>query len=98
MTSSTAAMIMVLLLCAFSTDIYAEPTRHSSQDFQTRASFDLAVQKSMVLRLGKSRLETKSEELNLQCVRLARKEFVRVSDECALGLQPALTELSTIDF
>src|SRR5713101_6708072 len=33
-----------------------------------------------------------SEELNLQCVRLARKEFVRVSDECALGFQPALTE------
>ncbi len=56
MTSSIVAMIMVLLLGAFPTHIYAEPT----QDFQTRASFDLAVQKSMVLKLGKSRVETRS--------------------------------------
>jgi hypothetical protein len=35
--------------------------------------------------------ERLSEELNLQCVRLSRKEFVGVSDECALGLQPVLT-------
>jgi len=56
MTSSIVAMIMALLLGAFPTHIYAEPT----QDFQTRASFDLAVQKSMVLKLGKSRVETKS--------------------------------------
>jgi len=54
------AMIVVLVLCAFPTDIRAEPTLHGSQDFQTKASFDLAVQKSMVLKLGKSRLETKS--------------------------------------
>jgi len=53
-------MIVVLFLCAFPTDIHAEPTLHGSQDFQTKASFDLAVQKSMVLKLGKSRLETKS--------------------------------------
>jgi hypothetical protein len=53
-------MIVVLFLCAFPTDIHAEPTLHRSQDFQTKASFDLAVHKSMVLKLGKSRLETKS--------------------------------------
>jgi hypothetical protein len=53
-------MIAVLFLCAFPRDIHAEPTLHDSQDFQTKASFDLAVQKSMVLKLGKSRLETKS--------------------------------------
>ena len=52
-------MIAVLFLCAFPTDIHAEPLLHS-QDFQTKASFDLTVQKSMVLKLGKSRLETKS--------------------------------------
>ena len=53
-------MIVVLFLCAVPTDIYAEPTLHGSQDFQSKASFDLAVQKSMVLKLGKSRLETTS--------------------------------------
>ena len=53
-------MIVVLFLCAFPTDIHAEPTLHGAQDFQTKASFDLAVQKSMVLKLGKSRLETRS--------------------------------------
>ena len=53
-------MIAVLFLCAFPTDIDAESTLHGPQDFQTKASFDLAVQKSMVLKLGKSRVETKS--------------------------------------
>jgi hypothetical protein len=48
--------IVILLLCALATDIHAEPAR----DFQTRASFELVVQKSQVLKLGKSRLETKS--------------------------------------
>ena len=33
-----------------------------------------------------------SEKLNLQCVCLASKEFVGVSDKCALGLQATFTE------
>ena len=48
-----------ILLAAFATDISAESTL-ASQDFQTKASFDLVVQKSPVLKLGNSRLETKS--------------------------------------
>jgi hypothetical protein len=53
--------IIVLLFCyAFATDIYPEPSQFTSQEFQTRALFNLAVQKSQVLKLGKSRLETKS--------------------------------------
>src|SRR5438105_2347173 len=53
-------LILVLFLCASLVDIHAEPTLHPSRDFQTRASFELAVQKSKVLQLGKTRLETKS--------------------------------------
>ena len=66
--------IVVLFCCAFPTDIYSEPTQPVSAmglmrcvqgvcdetAFQTRALFNLAVQKSRVLKLGKSRLETKS--------------------------------------
>jgi len=66
--------IVVLFCCAFPTDIYSEPTQPVSAmglmrcvqgvcdetAFQTRALFNLAVQKSKVLKLGKSRLETKS--------------------------------------
>jgi len=53
-------IIVLLFCCAFSTDIYSEPSQSTSQEFQTRALFNLAVQKSQVLKLGKSRLETKS--------------------------------------
>jgi hypothetical protein len=53
-------IIGVLVFCAFSTDTYSEPTQSTSQEFQTKALFNLAVQKSKVLKLGKSRLETKS--------------------------------------
>ncbi len=52
-------LIVILSLCAGPADIHAEPAP-TPHDFQTRASFDLAVQKSQVLRLGKSRLETTS--------------------------------------
>ena len=68
------SIIVVLFCCAFPTDIYSEPTQpvsamglmHCVQgvcdetEFQTKALFNLAVQKSKVLKLGKSRLETKS--------------------------------------
>jgi hypothetical protein len=53
--------IMVLLFCcAFATDIYSETSQSTSQEFSTRALFNLTVQKSPVLKLGKSSLETKS--------------------------------------
>ena len=68
------SIIVVLFCCAFPTDIYSEPTQPvpamglmrcvqgvcDETEFQTKALFDLAVQKSKVLKLGKSRLETKS--------------------------------------
>ena len=68
------SVIVVLFCCAFPTDIYSEPTQPVSAmglmrcaqgvcdetEFQTKALFNLAVQKSQVLKLGKSSLETKS--------------------------------------
>jgi len=68
------SIIVVLFCCAFPTDIYSEPTQPVSAmglmrcvrgvcdetEFQTKALFNLAVQKSKVLKLGKSRLETNS--------------------------------------
>ena len=56
---TSTVMIVILVLAAFATDIPAAWSR-TSQDFQTNASFDLMVQKSAVLRLGASRLETQS--------------------------------------
>jgi hypothetical protein len=55
-----AGIIAVLACCAFPTEIYSEPTPSTSKAFETRALFYLAVQKSKVLSVGKSRLETKS--------------------------------------
>jgi hypothetical protein len=53
--------IIVIPSClAFPVDIHSEPSQSTSQEFQTRASFNLAVQKSKVLKLGKSQLEAKS--------------------------------------
>ena len=68
------SIIVVLFCCAFPTDIYSEPTQPvpamglmrcvqgvcDETEFQTKALFNLAVQKSKVLNLGKSSLETKS--------------------------------------
>jgi hypothetical protein len=68
------SILVVLFCCAFPTDIYSEPTQPVSAmglmrcvqgvcdetEFQTKALFNLDVQKSKVLKLGKSRLETKS--------------------------------------
>ena len=68
------SVIVVLFCCAFPTDIYSEPTQPVSAmglmrcvqgvcdetEFQTKALFNLAVQKSQLLKLGKSSLETKS--------------------------------------
>ncbi len=51
--------IALLCLAVFTTDISAETTV-ASRDLQTKASFDLVVQKSPVLKLGSSRLETQS--------------------------------------
>jgi len=56
---TSIVMIVILILAAFATDISAA-SRRTSQDFQTNASFDLMVQKSAVLRLGATRLETQS--------------------------------------
>lgn len=53
-------IMVVLFCCAFPTNIYSGSAPSTPQQFQTSASFSLAVQKSKVLKLGKSRLETKS--------------------------------------
>ena len=67
-------IIAILCCCALPTDIHSEPTQPVSAmglmrcvqgvcdetEFQTKAFFNLAVQKSKVLKLGKSSLETKS--------------------------------------
>ena len=50
---------ILFLAAALPTDIAAE-SNLVAQDFQTKASFDLVVQKSPVLKLGASRLETRS--------------------------------------
>jgi len=51
--------IVILVLAGFATEASAE-SAVASQDLQARASFDLVVQKSQVLKLGTTRLETKS--------------------------------------
>jgi hypothetical protein len=51
--------MVILLLFALTTDLHGA-SAPTAQDFQTKAAFDLAVQKSQVLKLGKSRLDTKS--------------------------------------
>jgi hypothetical protein len=67
-------ILAILCCCALPTDIQSEPTQPLSAmglmrcvqgvcdetEFQTKAFFNLAVQKSKVLKLGKSSLETKS--------------------------------------
>src|SRR5262245_19633545 len=67
-------IIAILCCCTLPTDVYSEPTQPVSAmglmrcvqgvcdetEFQTKALFNLAVQKSTVLKLGNSRLETKS--------------------------------------
>ena len=67
-------ILAILCCCALPTDIQSEPTQPLSAmglmrcvqgvcdetEFQTKALFNLAVQKSQVLKLGKSSLETKS--------------------------------------
>ncbi len=60
MNTRVLGIIAVLFCYAFATDVYSEPNQSSSQEFQTKALFNLTVQKSKVLKLGKSRLETKS--------------------------------------
>ena len=59
-TMRVLGFIVVLFCCVFFTSIYSEPSQSTSQEFQTKALFNLAVQKSQVLKLGKSQLETKS--------------------------------------
>jgi len=54
------SIIVVVFCFGIANDIYSQSTMSSLQ-FQTKALFDLTVQKSDVLKLGKSRLETKSE-------------------------------------
>jgi hypothetical protein len=51
--------IAVLFFAGFPTDVSAE-SNLAAPDFQTKASFDLVVQKSPVLKLGAGRLEIRS--------------------------------------
>lgn len=53
-------IIAVLFCCVFLTSIYSEPSQFTSEEFQTKALFNLTVQKSPALKVGKSQLETKS--------------------------------------
>ena len=53
-------IIVILFFSAFSTAIYSESTPSTVQQFQRRALFQLDVQKSTVLKLSKSSLQTKS--------------------------------------
>ena len=53
-------IIVILLCCALPTNVYSASGQSTAQDFQTSASFSLAVQKSKALKLGKSSLATKS--------------------------------------
>ena len=54
------SIIVVVFCFGIAKDIYSQSTMSSLQQFQTKALFDLTVQKSDILKLGKSRLETKS--------------------------------------
>jgi len=74
MNMRAVGIIAMLCCCALPTDIHSEPTQPVSAmglmrceqgvcdetEFQTKALFNLAAPKSKVLKLGKSRLETKS--------------------------------------
>jgi hypothetical protein len=51
---------VVFFCCVFLTSIDSAPGQSTSQEFQTRALFNLIVQKSAVLKVGKSQLQTKS--------------------------------------
>jgi len=67
-------IIVIIFCCALPTDIHSEPNQPVSAmelmrcvqgvcdetEFQTKGLFNLAVQKSKVLKLGESRFETKS--------------------------------------
>jgi len=53
-------IVVVLFCCAFPTSLYSAPVPSTAQQFQTSASFSLGVQKSKTLKVGKSRLATKS--------------------------------------
>ena len=55
-----AGVVVAVFCLAIPKDIGSQSTASSLQPFQTKALFDLTVQKSKVLKLGKSRLETKS--------------------------------------
>jgi hypothetical protein len=53
-------IIVVLFCCTFPANVFSESTLSTSPQFQTKASFSLAVKKSKVLKLGPSSLSTKS--------------------------------------
>ena len=58
--SFESGCVLVVFCLAIAKDIYSQSTADYLQEFQTKALFDLTVQKSNVLKLGKSNLETKS--------------------------------------
>src|SRR5215475_722254 len=74
MNKRALGILAILCCCVLPTDIHSESTQPVSamglmrcvqgvcdqSEFQTKAFFNLAVQKSKVLKLGESRLETKS--------------------------------------
>jgi hypothetical protein len=52
--------IVILLCCALPANADSASAQSTAQEFQTSASFSLAVQKSKALKFGKSNLATKS--------------------------------------
>lgn len=53
-------VIVILCCCALPTNVYSASALSTAQQFQTSASFSLAVQKSQVLKIGKRSLAAKS--------------------------------------
>ena len=60
MTIRVLGILVVLFCCPLLASIDAEPGQSTFHEFQTKALSDLTVQKSPVLKVGKSQLETKS--------------------------------------
>ena len=54
------SIVGVFFCCVFLTDICSEASQFTAQEFQTNALFNLTVQKSAVLKVGKSQVATKS--------------------------------------
>src|SRR5438128_9562418 len=69
--------LLTMACSALPGEVYSEPSHFTPQEFQTKAVFDLYVQKSALFKSGNSRLETRSA-------------FVTYTDEFFSGKRKAL--------